>query len=77
MNVMAASASDTPHPPKYDGLIARAKSVPSVSAIAVHPCDESSLRGVVDTAQARHHRSNSGGTGDGRSRKPRPSTIST
>jgi len=52
MNVMAASASDTPHPPKYDGLIARAKSVPSVSAIAVHPCDESSLRGVVDTAQA-------------------------
>jgi phosphate acetyltransferase len=52
MNVVAASSSETPHRSKYDGLIARAKSVPAVSAIVVHPCDESSLRGVVDTARA-------------------------
>jgi phosphate acetyltransferase len=52
MNAMAASTSETPHHSKYEGLIARAKSVPAVSAIVVHPCDESSLRGVIDTAQA-------------------------
>jgi phosphate acetyltransferase len=52
MNVRAASASETPPGAKYERLIARAKSVPAVSAIVVHPCDESSLRGVVDTAQA-------------------------
>ena len=52
MNVTAANASETPRRSKYEGLIARAKGVPAVSAIVVHPCDESSLRGVVDTAQA-------------------------
>jgi phosphate acetyltransferase len=52
MSLMAASASETPHQSKYERLIARAKAAPAVSAIAVHPCDESSLRGVVDTAQA-------------------------
>jgi phosphate acetyltransferase len=49
---MPAGASETPPGAKYERLIARAKSVPAVSAIVVHPCDESSLRGVVDTAQA-------------------------
>ena len=52
MNVMAASAGEAPQHKKYEQLVARAKGVPAVSAIAVHPCDESSLRGVVDTAQA-------------------------
>jgi phosphate acetyltransferase len=44
MNVMPAS--------KYDRLIAAAKAVPAVSTIVVHPCDESSLRGAVDAAEA-------------------------
>jgi phosphate acetyltransferase len=52
MNVVATSASETPTGAKYERLIARAKAVPAVAAIVVHPCDESSLRGVVDTAQA-------------------------
>ena len=37
---------------KYDKLIAAAKAVPSVSTIVVHPCDETSLRGAVDSAEA-------------------------
>jgi phosphate acetyltransferase len=40
------------HPPKYDRLIARAKEVPAVSTIVVHPCDETSLRGAVEAAEA-------------------------
>jgi phosphate acetyltransferase len=41
------------HPPesKYERLIARAKQVPPAQTIVVHPCDESSLRGPVETAQ--------------------------
>ena len=37
---------------KYDHLIALAKAVPAVSTIVVHPCDESSLRGAVEAAEA-------------------------
>ena len=37
-------------PSKYDRLIAAAKAVPPVPTIVVHPCDETSLRGVVDSA---------------------------
>jgi phosphate acetyltransferase len=37
---------------KYDRLIAAAKGVPSVSTIVVHPCDESSLRGAIESAEA-------------------------
>jgi phosphate acetyltransferase len=37
---------------KYDRLIAAAKAVPTVTTIVVHPCDESSLRGAVDAAEA-------------------------
>lgn len=40
------------HPPKYDRLIALAKQVPAVSTIVVHPCDETSLRGPVEAAEA-------------------------
>jgi len=38
--------------PKYDRLIARAQQVPAPNAIIVYPCDETSLRGAVDAAQA-------------------------
>jgi phosphate acetyltransferase len=33
-------------------LIAAAKAVPTVTTIVVHPCDESSLRGAADAAEA-------------------------
>ncbi len=37
---------------KYDRLIARAKGVPSVATLVVHPCDQTSLRGAVEAAEA-------------------------
>jgi phosphate acetyltransferase len=42
---------DRPHS-KYDRLIAAAKAIPSASTLVVHPCDESSLRGVAEAAEA-------------------------
>jgi phosphate acetyltransferase len=43
---LAASTS------KYDRLIAAAKQVPAAKAIVVHPCDETSLRGAIEAANA-------------------------
>ncbi len=43
------------HPPqsKYDRLITRAKQVvPPASTVVVHPCDETSLRGPLEAAEA-------------------------
>ena len=42
------------HPPesKYERLVARAKVVPAATTMVVHPCNESSLRGVVEAADA-------------------------
>jgi phosphate acetyltransferase len=37
---------------KYDRLIAAAKAIPAAATIVVHPCDESSLRGTADAAEA-------------------------
>ena len=36
--------------PNYEGLIARAKQVPPGRTVVVHPCDETSLRGVAEAA---------------------------
>jgi phosphate acetyltransferase len=52
MKVMPAGSSETQSHSKYDRLIAAAKAVPPVPTIVVHPCDETSLRGSVDSAQA-------------------------
>jgi phosphate acetyltransferase len=52
---MAVTKIDRPahtHPPKYDGLIAKAKKVHPVATIVVHPCDETSLRGATEAAEA-------------------------
>jgi phosphate acetyltransferase len=49
---MSADTKQTQSPSKYDRLIAAAKAVPAVSTIVVHPCDETSLRGAVDSAAA-------------------------
>jgi phosphate acetyltransferase len=37
---------------KYERLIARAKQVPPAPTIVVHPCDETSLRGATEAAEA-------------------------
>ncbi|MFY9875108.1 MAG: phosphate acetyltransferase, partial [Rhodomicrobium sp.] len=38
---------------KYDIFLERAKQAPSPRTIAVYPCDETSLRAVVEAAEAR------------------------
>jgi len=52
MNVMATDANEKRPGAKYERLIAAAKAIQSVSTIVVHPCDESSLRGAVEAAEA-------------------------
>jgi phosphate acetyltransferase len=49
---MSADATPAQSPSKYDRLIAAAKAVPPAPTIVVHPCDETSLRGAVDSANA-------------------------
>jgi phosphate acetyltransferase len=41
-----------PPPSKYERLIARAKQVPAATTVVAHPCDESSLRGITEAAEA-------------------------
>jgi phosphate acetyltransferase len=50
MNEQAANTGEGRSHSKYDRLIAMAKSIPPVATLVVHPCDESSLRGVVEAA---------------------------
>jgi phosphate acetyltransferase len=52
MSVKQAEASDSQPGSKYDRLIAAAKGVPSVTTIVVYPCDESSLRGAIESVDA-------------------------
>src|ERR1700756_1882597 len=52
MSVQAADTGEARSPTKYDRLIAAAKKVPAVSTVVVHPCDETSLRGAADAAEA-------------------------
>src|ERR1700752_1473662 len=49
---MSTQAGSEARPSKYDRLIVWAKAVPTVTTIVVHPCDESSLRGAADAAEA-------------------------
>jgi phosphate acetyltransferase len=44
-------ASRPPHA-KYELLLARAKEVPAARTAVVHPCDETSLRGPIEAAEA-------------------------
>lgn len=37
---------------KYERLIMTAKKVPPATTVVVHPCEETSLRGAVDAAEA-------------------------
>ena len=50
---MSAMPTDAKPPgSKYDHLISTAKGVPMVTMVVAHPCDESSLRGAIESAQA-------------------------
>ena len=48
----AISPLGPPPGSKYDRLIERAKGVPPAITIVVHPCDETSLRGAIEAAEA-------------------------
>jgi phosphate acetyltransferase len=50
--MMSADAAANHSPGKYDRLIAAARAIPAAQTIVVHPCDETSLRGAVDSALA-------------------------
>ena len=50
MSAQAAKVADGQAHTKYDRLIAAAKTIRPAATLVVHPCDESSLRGVVEAA---------------------------
>ena len=50
MGAQAANVSEARPPTKYDRLIKAAKTMAPAATLVVHPCDESSLRGVVEAA---------------------------
>jgi phosphate acetyltransferase len=52
MSVASPETGEAKPGAKYDRLIAAAKVIPAAATIVVHPCDESSLRGVADAAEA-------------------------
>src|ERR1700736_3202235 len=52
MSIASLEAAEAKPGAKYDRLIAAAKAIPAATTIIVHPCDESSLRGVADAAEA-------------------------
>ena len=47
----AGGTAARPHA-KYERLMAHAREVPAVTTVVVHPCDETSLRGAVEAAEA-------------------------
>ena len=50
LSPMAQPAAPTQS--KYERLIQKAKEVPAATTVVVHPCDETSLRGAVEAAEA-------------------------
>lgn len=50
MVMSQVSALESP-PSKYDRLLARARKASPAVTLVVHPCDESSLRGALETAE--------------------------
>jgi phosphate acetyltransferase len=49
---IAAGPFGAPPPSKYERLIAKAKEVPAATTLVVHPCDETTLRGPTEAAEA-------------------------
>jgi phosphate acetyltransferase len=52
MSATQAATAERASPSKYDRLLARAKTVTPASTMVVYPCDESSLRGSIEAADA-------------------------
>jgi phosphate acetyltransferase len=52
MSVMPSNSGEAQSHTKYERLIAVTKAMPPVPTIVVHPCDETSLRGALDSAEA-------------------------
>jgi phosphate acetyltransferase len=52
MSAQTADAGEPRPHAKYERLIAAAKKIPAAITIVVHPCDESSVRGVAESAAA-------------------------
>jgi phosphate acetyltransferase len=52
MDVASTNESERQPHAKYDRLIAAAKQVPPAVTVVAYPCDETSLRGVVEAAAA-------------------------
>jgi phosphate acetyltransferase len=52
MSAQAAKVAEGQPHTKYDRLIAAAKAIPPAATLVVHPCDESSLRGVIEASSA-------------------------
>ncbi|QAU47392.1 phosphate acetyltransferase [Bradyrhizobium guangzhouense] len=50
MSAVQIEANTAPHA-KYERLIAAARHVPPATTVVVHPCDETSLRGVCEAAE--------------------------
>jgi phosphate acetyltransferase len=50
--IAANSPFGSPPTSKYERLIANAKKVPPATTVVAHPCDETSLRGLVEAAEA-------------------------
>ena len=53
MSIASVEAGESKPGTKYDRLIAAAQAIPAAVTIVVHPCDEGSLRGAADAAEAR------------------------
>src|SRR6478752_3329383 len=51
-SIAATSPFGSPPTSKYERLIANAKKVPPATTVVAHPCDESSLRGALEAAEA-------------------------
>src|ERR1700756_1045010 len=52
MEALSISPFGQPPESKYERLIARAREVPAAVTIVAHPCDETSLRGPLQAADA-------------------------
>jgi phosphate acetyltransferase len=50
--IRAIGPAASPPVSKYERLIARAKDVPAAKTVVVHPCDETSLCGAAEAAEA-------------------------
>src|ERR1700712_148191 len=51
-SISAISPLGPPPHSKYDRVIAKAKEVQPATTVVAHPCDESSLRGAIEAAEA-------------------------